>query len=173
MTHGTTPVFSHESRDGAFPYMSASTYFPLPHQCWHCSLRPVRWPGSRAVSLAWKQICALWLTRLVPDYLSRTLTSDLVQFDLNQARPFHFLPSARPFRLGWLGPEVMGIQGMELFAIGVVIILFMAVLKQFGILEPISSIEGKGPPEAPQLNSRYLMVILFIFNILMMCYISR
>ncbi|KAA8592685.1 hypothetical protein FQN60_018140, partial [Etheostoma spectabile] len=26
-------------------------------------------------------------------------------------------------------PEVMGIQGMELFAIGVVIILFMAVLK--------------------------------------------
>lgn len=36
----------------------------------------------------------------------------------------------------------MGIQGMELFAIGVVIILFMAVLKQFGILEPISSFEG-------------------------------
>lgn len=38
---------------------------------------------------------------------------------------------------------------MELFAIGVVIILFMAVLKQFGILEPMSSFEGKGPPEAP------------------------
>lgn len=37
----------------------------------------------------------------------------------------------------------MGIQGMELFAIGVVVILFMAVLKQFGILEPISSFEGK------------------------------
>lgn len=36
----------------------------------------------------------------------------------------------------------MGIQGMELFAIGVVIILFMAVLKQFGILEPMS-LEGK------------------------------
>lgn len=41
----------------------------------------------------------------------------------------------------------MGIQGMELFAIGVVIILFMAVLKQFGILEPISSFEGNSPPE--------------------------
>ncbi|KAJ8286178.1 hypothetical protein GJAV_G00035410 [Gymnothorax javanicus] len=37
----------------------------------------------------------------------------------------------------------MGIQGMELFAIGVVIILFVAVLKQFGILEPMS-LEGKG-----------------------------
>lgn len=36
----------------------------------------------------------------------------------------------------------MSIQGMELFAIGVVVILFMAVLKQFGILEPIS-LEGK------------------------------
>ncbi|KPP79041.1 calsenilin-like, partial [Scleropages formosus] len=32
----------------------------------------------------------------------------------------------------------MGIQGMELFAMGVVIILFVAVLKQFGILEPMS-----------------------------------
>ncbi|CAG09619.1 unnamed protein product, partial [Tetraodon nigroviridis] len=40
-----------------------------------------------------------------------------------------------------LHPGVMGIQGMELFAIGVVIILFMAVLKQFGILEPMSSFE--------------------------------
>lgn len=49
----------------------------------------------------------------------------------------------------------MGIQGMELFAIGVVIILFMAVLKQFGILEPMSSFEGKGPPEAPQMANRY------------------
>uniref|UniRef100_A0A8C6TF58 Potassium voltage-gated channel interacting protein 3 n=1 Tax=Neogobius melanostomus TaxID=47308 RepID=A0A8C6TF58_9GOBI len=35
----------------------------------------------------------------------------------------------------------MGIHGMELCAIGVVIILFMAVLKQFGILEPMSSFE--------------------------------
>ncbi|XP_063788116.1 calsenilin isoform X5 [Pseudophryne corroboree] len=32
----------------------------------------------------------------------------------------------------------MGIQGMELFAIAVVIVLFVAVLKQFGILEPMS-----------------------------------
>lgn len=36
----------------------------------------------------------------------------------------------------------MSIQGMELFAIAVVIILFVAVLKQFGILEPMS-LEGK------------------------------
>lgn len=36
----------------------------------------------------------------------------------------------------------MSIQGMELFAIGVVIVLFVAVLKQFGILEPMS-LEGK------------------------------
>lgn len=49
----------------------------------------------------------------------------------------------------------MAIQGMELFAIGVVIILFMAVLKQFGILEPMSSFEGKGPPGAPLLADRY------------------
>lgn len=49
----------------------------------------------------------------------------------------------------------MGIQGMELFAIGVVIILFMAVLKQFGILEPMSSFEGKGPPEAPGLDIQH------------------
>lgn len=53
------------------------------------------------------------------------------------------VPEARPYF-----SAVMGIQGMELFAIGVVIILFMAVLKQFGILEPMSSFEGKGPPEA-------------------------
>ncbi len=36
----------------------------------------------------------------------------------------------------------MGIQGMELLAIGVVIILFVAVLKQFGIMEPMS-LDGK------------------------------
>lgn len=41
------------------------------------------------------------------------------------------------------------IQGMELFAIGVVMIMFVAVLKGFGILEPMSSFEGKGPDEAP------------------------
>ncbi|XP_060737983.1 Kv channel interacting protein 3a, calsenilin isoform X4 [Tachysurus vachellii] len=37
----------------------------------------------------------------------------------------------------------MGIQGMELFAIAVVIILFVAVLKQFGILEPMSLEDGE------------------------------
>ncbi|XP_051664906.1 calsenilin-like isoform X4 [Manacus candei] len=35
-------------------------------------------------------------------------------------------------------PGAMGIQGMELCAVAVVILLFIAVLKQFGILEPIS-----------------------------------
>ncbi|KAJ8005766.1 hypothetical protein DPEC_G00121300 [Dallia pectoralis] len=34
------------------------------------------------------------------------------------------------------------IQGMELFAMGVVFIMFVAVLKGFGILEPMSSFEG-------------------------------
>lgn len=38
-------------------------------------------------------------------------------------------------------PPAMGIQGMELCAVAVVILLFIAVLKQFGILEPIS-VEG-------------------------------
>lgn len=32
----------------------------------------------------------------------------------------------------------MGIQGMELCAMAVVVLLFIAVLKQFGILEPMS-----------------------------------
>ncbi|CAB1446285.1 unnamed protein product [Pleuronectes platessa] len=54
-------------------------------------------------------------------------------------------------------PAVMGIQGMELFAIGVVIILFMAVLKQFGILEPMSSFEVL-PIEPPSL---LLLLLLF------------
>ncbi|XP_063214586.1 calsenilin isoform X3 [Chroicocephalus ridibundus] len=36
----------------------------------------------------------------------------------------------------------MGIQGMELCAVAVVILLFIAVLKQFGILEPISAEDG-------------------------------
>ncbi|XP_025782986.1 calsenilin [Puma concolor] len=38
----------------------------------------------------------------------------------------------------------MGIQGMELCAMAVVVLLFIAVLKQFGILEPMS-MEGSGP----------------------------
>ncbi|XP_039570922.1 calsenilin-like isoform X3 [Passer montanus] len=36
-------------------------------------------------------------------------------------------------------PGAMGIQGMELCAVAVLILLFIAVLKQFGILEPISA----------------------------------
>lgn len=54
---------------------------------------------------------------------------------------------------------------MELFAIGVVIILFMAVLKQFGILEPMSTLEGKGPSgptadtteQSPSTQGRYAL----------------
>ncbi|XP_037663651.1 calsenilin isoform X4 [Choloepus didactylus] len=36
----------------------------------------------------------------------------------------------------------MGIQGMELCAMAVVVLLFIAVLKQFGILEPMSMEDG-------------------------------
>lgn len=39
---------------------------------------------------------------------------------------------------------VGGMQGMELCAGAVLVLLFIAVLKQFGILEPISA-EGKTP----------------------------
>lgn len=46
-----------------------------------------------------------------------------------------------PRRRLWAPPPAMGIQGMELCAVAVVILLFIAVLKQFGILEPIS-VEG-------------------------------
>lgn len=42
----------------------------------------------------------------------------------------------------------MGIQGMELCAMAVVVLLFIAVLKQFGILEPMS-MEGNMWPPAP------------------------
>ncbi|KAM4756106.1 calsenilin-like isoform 2-T2 [Cyanocitta cristata] len=47
-------------------------------------------------------------------------------------------PAAPP-----IPPGAMGIQGMELCAVAVVILLFIAVLKQFGILEPIS-VEDSG-----------------------------
>ncbi|KAJ8263545.1 hypothetical protein COCON_G00160020 [Conger conger] len=52
-----------------------------------------------------------------------------------------------------LPTPAMGIQGMELFAIGVVIILFVAVLKQFGILEPMSLEGGRSPLDA-ETNAR-------------------
>ncbi|KAJ8396927.1 hypothetical protein AAFF_G00012500 [Aldrovandia affinis] len=59
-------------------------------------------------------------------------------------------PSPPPARAGVSWQPAMGIQGMELFAIGVVIILFMAVLKQFGILEPMSfDGECREAPVAP------------------------
>lgn len=43
---------------------------------------------------------------------------------------------------------------MELFAIAVVIILFVAVLKQFGILEPMS-LEGKEQERSRGRTSRW------------------
>lgn len=47
----------------------------------------------------------------------------------------------------------MGIQGMELCAMAVVVMLFIAVLKQFGILEPMS-MEGNAcsRPRCPPLG---------------------
>lgn len=58
----------------------------------------------------------------------------------------------------------MGIQGMELFAIGVVIILFVAVLKQFGILEPMSLEDG----ECKHLSSlvSFLFVACFLHYVI-------
>lgn len=67
------------------------------------------------------------------------------------------------------------IQGMELFAIGVVMIMFVAVLKGFGILEPMSSFEGKSPEGIPaearaeagnpvkSLGGKMLVVCIFLF----------
>ncbi|MBN3317505.1 CSEN protein, partial [Atractosteus spatula] len=55
-------------------------------------------------------------------------------------RGWRSVPDASGHRAG------MGIHGMELFAVGVVIILFVAVLKQFGILEPMS-MEGRVAPQ--------------------------
>ncbi|XP_050190377.1 calsenilin isoform X1 [Myiozetetes cayanensis] len=48
----------------------------------------------------------------------------------------------------------MGIQGMELCAVAVVILLFIAVLKQFGILEPIS-VEDNSDADVELLTIRH------------------
>ncbi|XP_053856514.1 calsenilin [Vidua macroura] len=48
----------------------------------------------------------------------------------------------------------MGIQGMELCAVAVVILLFIAVLKQFGILEPIS-VEDSGDADVELPTTRH------------------
>lgn len=55
----------------------------------------------------------------------------------------------------------MGIQGMELFAIGVVIILFVAVLKQFGIMEPMS-LEGKEHSRIEVLP--FVVMVIYLTN---------
>lgn len=59
---------------------------------------------------------------------------------------------------------VMGIQGMELFAIGVVIILFVAVLKQFGILEPMSLEDGECKHPSNLVSSICYLVYLLVFS---------
>lgn len=72
------------------------------------------------------------------------------------ALPQHPAP-APPQALGGGSPQpppgAMGIQGMELCAVAVVILLFIAVLKQFGILEPISS-AGPGGSSSGQKAAR-------------------
>lgn len=157
MTPDAASVSPHGSRQRRFPYMSASTYFPLQHRCWlKSSLHPARCSGSLIVFRAWNQTHAVMIR-------SDWTPSPSVQHFLTR-RAWIYSPWPRspfgslagpgltqtwPWELHPLHPGVMGIQGMELFAIGVVIILFMAVLKQFGILEPMSSFEGKGPREAP------------------------
>nr|XP_031362580.1 calsenilin [Lonchura striata domestica] len=57
----------------------------------------------------------------------------------------------------------MGIQGMELCAVAVVILLFIAVLKQFGILEPIS-VEGTPPPASINANYSYAHFLFDAFD---------
>lgn len=154
MTCDSTPIFPHGSREGCFPYMSVSTYFPLQHQCWlKSSHHPACCPGSYSVSWSWNRPTNQthsWLPLLnTCCWLARPI--------FTQVGPdFSFISLPGPGLQAWPWgasppPEIMGIQGMELFAIGVVIIIFMAVLKQFGILEPMSSFEGNGPPEAHQM----------------------
>lgn len=56
MTRDTTPIFPHGSREGCFPYMSASTYFPLQHQCWlKSSLHPACGLALMLSPRAWNQ----------------------------------------------------------------------------------------------------------------------
>lgn len=60
MTPNTAPISPHGSRQRPFPYMSASTYFPLQHRCWlKSSLRPARCSGSLTVFRAWNQTHAV------------------------------------------------------------------------------------------------------------------
>lgn len=62
MTRDTAPIFPHGSRQRRFPYMSASTYFPLQHRCWlKSSLHPARCSGFHTVFRAWNQTHAVTL----------------------------------------------------------------------------------------------------------------
>lgn len=53
----------------------------------------------------------------------------------------------------------MGLQGMEIIAIAVVLGLFIVVLKQFGIWEPLS-LEGKS-----RVNVKYLITSNMSFSL--------
>lgn len=99
---------------------------------------PPGWPVSRASFWAWRLMS--WSSPLLKTLLDSTL------WDSGSQGSRLFTPAGVwTVRLGSPSNlKIMGIQDMELLAIGVVVILFMAVLKQFGILEPISSFEGKG-----------------------------
>lgn len=60
----------------------------------------------------------------------------------------------------------MGLDGMEMFAIAAVVGLFIVVLKQFGIWEPLS-LEGRMKPnlyELIKLVSLFLSLFFFIFR---------
>ncbi len=56
--------------------------------------------------------------------------------------------------LSQLALVAMAIQGMELFAVAVVILLFVMVLKQFGITEPLS-LDGK--------NHRLVLMLALVY----------
>lgn len=55
----------------------------------------------------------------------------------------------------------MGLDGMEVIAIGVVIGLFVVVLKQFGIWEPLS-LEGKTSRERSYLLLRSIETLILL-----------
>lgn len=62
MTPDAASVSPHGSRQRRFPYMSASTYFPLQHWCWlKSSLHPARCSGSLTVFRAWNQTHAVMI----------------------------------------------------------------------------------------------------------------
>lgn len=101
MTRDTTLIFSHGSREGAFPYMSASTYFPFQHQCWLKSQSSSSlWP--HALSQAWNQPI-LSPTKQTDSWLTLLKTCYWLGPSFTQPAPaqiaFYFCPWARLRRI--------------------------------------------------------------------------